>query len=180
MSRSLKDKLRNLENCVLPKVEPESTKIDILSMPESEQKLFKKCFDIKEWVEHSDYEPTERDMRILTTATNRLTLRVIDVFTTYLKGLFRVDLDNGKAFILKARFWYFMFELARHMEQIDKETELTQKHPKDFDAFSKEMEEWKKQQENQTPLWTRESFSYWFSDTTDKVQKYVKSKDRQK
>jgi len=174
VSRSLKDKLRNLENCVLEPIVPESTKLDVTELPEAEQKLFVKCWDIKDWVERSDYEPTERDMKILTTATNRLTLRVIDVFTTYLKGLFRVNLDNGKAFILKARFWYFMFELSRHMEQIDKENELMEGYPDDFEAYNKAFDAWAKQQENQTPLWTRESFSYWFSDTSTRYEKHVK------
>ena len=174
MSKSVKAKVNELENYVLKPLIPESTKLDVSELPEAEVRLYHQCLNMKDYVLSDDYEPNERDTKILTTMKNRLLERVIDIFTTSMKSLYHCDEDNMKLFIFKIRFWFFMFELTRHMEQIDKETELIKKYPKDYEALDREMEAWQKQQENQTPLWTRESFSYWFSDTSTRYEKHVK------
>ena len=143
------------------------------------QKLFEKCFAIKDKFDRvSDYVPSANEMKIMQTAGNRLSLRVIDLFTDHLKILYGCDKDDHKNMVFKLRFWYFMFELGRHITQIDVETELMKKYPDDFEAFSKDFEEWQKKQENQTPLWTRESFSRWFNDYVVRgYEEYVKAKE---
>lgn len=164
---------------MLQPIVPDSTKLDVAGLPESEQKLFEKCFVIKDNFERiSDYMPTSTERRVMETVVNRLTSRVIDLFTIHMKRLFGCDKDDHKSLLFKLRFWYFMFELGRHMTQIEVEDELMKKYPDDFEAFSKEFEEWHKKQENQTPLWTRESFSKWFNDYAVRgYEEYVKAKE---
>lgn len=102
---SIRGKINKLENCVLGPVEPGSTKLDVTSLPEPEQKLFEKCLAIRDNFDRiSDYVPTETERRIMETAVNRLTSRVIDLFTAHMKNFFGCDKDDHKSLLFKLRF----------------------------------------------------------------------------
>ena len=164
-------KLLELERNILKPVEPGSTKLDYSLFPEPERLLFDTFRNICDyWNYHEDFQPSEPQLHIIEQAHQRLTSRIIDLFTTFLQAYFRIEQLPEKNLMLTLRFWHFMFELGRHMEQMSIEDCLGKKHRR-FKDYEKAMAEWHRQQENQTPLWTHESFSWWFNKFVSKPAK---------
>jgi len=149
--RSLDKKMRELENRVLEPVTPGSTKLCIDLFPEAEKALFERYMWIIQNMDASTWD--DETSQVLEQGYQRLNIRVIDLFESWLKAFFNIRQNADKNFIITIRFWYFMFELGRHLEQVEAEHTLK----------GKKLKEWYKNQEDKPRLWTHESFSYFWN-----------------
>ena len=105
-------KLHNLEECILQPLEHGSSKIDTTSIPEAERKLFEHVFAIRDKLKRSGLDSlNEFEKRILDSATQRIMMRAIDIFTTSMQS-FMCNGDKRLEQIWTLRFWQFMFDTA--------------------------------------------------------------------
>lgn len=178
MRRSLKGKINKLENCVLGPVEPGSTKLDVTELPEAEQKLFERCFAIKDNFDRiTDYVPNAAEMKIMDTAMQRIARRVFDLFTTYVKGAFCRE-DPSAEFMFTVRFWWFMHDITTMVTQFLEEQRIYDQKGKRWKQKEKEAEEtvyktWV------SDLFTMSSWKRWFDEHTRSYAEYVKESQKQ-
>jgi len=132
-------------------------------MPEPEQQLFNEAFKIIDSFKGDprDLEPWQHD--ILTRSTERLQRRILDIAFYGLLRLFD-EHDPEVKRMWSVRFYYFLFEWVRWFNRHQKEQEIMAA-TKGWKQFEKE---WSKYEatltdEEKIPLWTKESFSYWFN-----------------
>ena len=112
--KSINRKLNELENKhVLQPMVAGSSKLDLTTLPEAEQLFLDKAREIVDSYKFEDLNDTQK--KLMVTAFERVELRMVDLFNTYLQAKFGVSRSVHKQFILKLRFWYFLHELGRHM-----------------------------------------------------------------
>jgi hypothetical protein len=148
---------------MLEPIEPGSTKIGLDECSEPEQQLFNEAYKIIDSFKANprDLEPWQHD--ILTRATDRLQHRILDIGFYGLLRLFEED-DSEIKSMWAVRFWYFMFEWLRWIKRHRKEKEIMAR-TKGWKQFDKEWDKWwvTLSDEEKIPLWTSESFTYWFN-----------------
>lgn len=180
MSKTVGHKIDRLEgNMKDIKIEG-TTRIAWSCLTEREKMLLEKVNQI---LDRQRYGPPLSDdeikenLPILLKHWELLTRRIIDLFQQHMKEHFRFRFDDGEDaetdFIFTLRFWWFLNEMRRHTDQVHEERELSKKYPDDFDAFCKAYNEWEKTRENQTPLWTRESFERFVEPMFKKWEEYL-------
>ena len=151
-------KLGELENCVLEPIVPGSTKISMYDIPESEQKLFEKFEQIAERFNPED-ELSPELCRICETAAFRIHRRILDLFESHFSLYWkcRHEDDPIKWLFFTLRLHWFIYEMGRHMKQMEVEEDISRKH-KRWKNYEKAWKEYEASLEDKTPLWTRESF----------------------
>jgi len=172
VSKSLRKRINDIENCVLQPVEPGSTKLDTTELSEAEQKLFQKAFEIKLNFELIDsYEPSPTEMRIMDEVRDRLTRRVLDLFTTWAKATMCFS-DKALEFLFSVRFWWFMHDVLIFTQQARQESLIFEQKGKSWKLKEKEADETVYKTWNHD-LFTRESFTKFYRELTEAKEKHV-------
>jgi hypothetical protein len=197
--KSLNRKVGKLEEQLLPDVEHGSTTlfpllVDIgngpdyflcLEVPKAEAFLQKRAYEIRQLYDDTkDVKLTKEHRKVLLVAGKRLFDRSLDLFEN-VWGLFFDYYSEGDPILgkfFRMRLYWFINEMFRHADIMRKESELGKKYPKNFKKFEKEFNEWYNKRENQTPLWTRDSFSEFIKPafrTFEEVKRNAKKKPQQ-
>jgi len=162
---------------VLQPVEPGSTKLDTTELSEAEQKLFQKAFEIKLNFELIDsYEPSPTEMRIMDEVRDRLTRRVLDLFTTWAKATMCFS-DKALEFLFSVRFWWFMHDVLIFTQQARQESLIFEQKGKSWKLKEKEADEtiyktWV------GDLFTRTSWERWFNKNTRSYREYLEAEKK--
>lgn len=115
MSKSLRNKVNNLENHILQPFEAGSTQFCTWALPEMEQRLLERARELA-LMEIPFDEIKREDMKILEEAHKRLRARIFDLFTTYMVGLLCKG-DRIAEMTVHERFLWFIKELAKEVDQ---------------------------------------------------------------
>jgi hypothetical protein len=161
--KSVNRKIRDLEDSVLQPIEKGSTKISVEDLPEAEVEFFKACEKISKEIECGREDLTPQEFDLLREANKRIIHRTLDLFDNAMQIWFQ--LNNGtKKFLWTAHFYYFLFEFARHMNQVDAEEAIEAK-TRGWKQYEKEWKKYKAtlSDEDNIPLWTPESFSHFLN-----------------
>lgn len=142
MSKTVKNKLNELENCVLQPLNIGSTQFNPWDLPKPEQKLFAKALQLASMEIPFD-ELSEEQRTILHLAHKRLQARIFDLFTGYMVGLHGGIDDHHVKMLVHERFLWFIRELAKEVDQelevarIEKETPPTEEVDKVDEYYRK-------------------------------------------
>ena len=162
---------------MLQPIEPGSTKLDITELPEAEQKLFVKALNIQHNLEHFEhYEPSPTEFKIISETMDRITRRVLDLFTTWAKATMCFN-DKALEFLFSVRFWWFMHDILIFTQQARQESLIFEQKVKSWKQKEKEAKEtvyktWI------SDLFTRASWERWFTKNTRSCKEYPKAKNR--
>lgn len=152
MSKTLRNKVNNLENNVLQPFERGSTQFCPWALPEPEQKLFERARELV-LMEIPFNEVTKDQMTILTTAYTRFKMRIFDLFTSFMVGLLCKG-DRHAEITVHERFLWFIKELAKEVDQELEVAEIEKKMIENNDPVDKVDEYYRKAPE----LFTLESW----------------------
>lgn len=184
MSKSLKNKVNNLENHVLQRFQTGSTQFCAWALPETEQVLLEAARKLA--LAQIPYnELTLEQKAILNSAHDLLRARIFDLFTSYLAGLLCRD-DKIAYMKVHERFLWFIRELAKEVDQelevaeiekqaspedeVDRVDEYYRKAPPVFT-----LESWEKlQDELFQEIAQRPGFKEWLESTIKKHEKVKK------
>jgi hypothetical protein len=138
-----------------------TTRIDWYCLTERERLLFDKVNEIKEeyWPHFPPDDVLEENHALFVKGIEIIVRRTIDLFQEVVKTLYLKTTrdDPFIDLIFTMRLCWFLHEIERHAEQIQKEEELFDKFG-DTDDFDKAWKEYEEKREDKTALWSQESF----------------------
>jgi len=138
-----------------------TTRIDWRCLTERERLLFDRIREIKE--EYGSDPPADvlqENHALFNKGIEILARRAIDLFRTVMATLYVTNIQEDSIinFIFTTRLFWLLHEMRRHAEQIRKEEELYEKHGASED-LERAWKEYTAKLENQTALWSQESFA---------------------
>lgn len=134
MSKSLKNKINNLENRILQPFKIGSTQFCTWALPETEQLLLEAARKLA-LAEIPYNELTPEQSAILKSAHRLLRARIFDLFTSYMVGLLCRG-DKIATMTVHERFLWFIRELAKEVDQGLEVSEI-KKQMKDDDPIDR-------------------------------------------
>ena len=153
MSKSLRNKVNNLENHILQPFKVGSTQFCAWALSDPEQTLFETARELV--VAEPPYdELTDAQRTILVQAHTRLKARIFDLFTSYMVGLLCKG-DKQAEIKVHERFLWFIRELAKEVDQELEVAEIEKKMIENNDPVDR-VDEYYRQAPD---LFTKES---WF------------------
>jgi len=137
-----------------------TTRIDWHCLTERERLLFERILEIKEEYGRDPPEDVlQANHALFNKGIEILARRAIDLFRTVMTTMYETNRREDPLidFIFTTRLFWFLHEMRRHADQMRKEEALFEEHG-DSEAFERAWKEHTAKLEDQTALWSPESF----------------------
>jgi len=172
VSKSLRKRINDIENCILKPIEPGSTRLSVADLPEAEQKLFDRIYHIQQNFQLSDdFTPSGDERKLLNTGVNILARRSMDLFETCFTGLLCGD-DPVARWMFRMRLYWFIRDITIMVNQFLDEQKIYDQKGKTWKQKEKECDETVYKTWNHD-LFTRESFTKFYRELTEAKEKHV-------
>ena len=176
------DRISDLEQRVA-KLDLTNTKIDWESLSQEEQRLFERIYSLKNKMDNeilSDQEMNEY-IKLMDKAGQILWIRVMFMFKDTLFCNCDIDSDDHSMmeFVLISRLTWFLNEFKRHATKMREEDRLFEQYG-DSEEFKKAWNQYEETLEDNTPLWSQESYNRDLTRMFKAVKNWKQSKGTKK